>query len=127
MCVCVSVCTCRYVYVCGVCMCTDVCSCEFIWLVACYNDADSFVQSEPVTGDPDPIRIRVSCGPDIQAIRRPTHRMIQRFVLVRAVKTGWQFGSKTASFHVSACFCIISLFIVVSIVYMLLVLFHLTV
>ena len=42
-------------------------------------------------------------GPDTQAIRRPTHGMISRFVPVRAVKTRRRFESKIASFHVSAC------------------------
>ena len=64
-------------------------------------------------GDPDPIRIRVRSGPDTMAIRRPIPGMIRRSVPVRAVKTRWRFGSETASFHVSVCFCLISLIIIV--------------
>ena len=76
---------------------------------------------------PGPItetRTFVCWGPDTLTIRRPTHEMIRRFVLVRAVKTRWRFGSKTVSFHVSACYYVISLFTVVSSVYMLLLSFH---
>ena len=77
--------------------------------------------------DSDPIRIRVRCGPDTITIRIPIYGMIQRSVPVRAVKTRRWFGSKIISFHVSVCSCIIFLFIVISIIYMLLVLFHVTV
>jgi len=80
--------------------------------------------------NPDPlqeIRISVRYGPDKLAIRRPIHELIWRSVPVRAVKTRRRFGSKTASFHVHVCACIISLFIIVSIIYMLLVSFHVTV
>jgi len=58
------------------------------------------------TGDPDPIRIRAQFGPDTMVIWRPIHGMIRRSVSVRAVKTRWRFGSKTASFHVSVCSCV---------------------
>ena len=40
--------------------------------------------------------------------------MIRRSVLVRAVKTRWRVGSKTASFQVSVCSHIFSLFTVAS-------------
>jgi len=53
--------------------------------------------------------------------------MIQGLVPVRAVKTRRQFRPKTVSFHISVCFCIISLFIVVSSICMLLVSFHVTI
>jgi len=56
---------------------------------------------KPVTGDPDPIQICVRCGFDTLPIRRPTHEMIQRSILVRAVKTRRRIGSKIVSFHVS--------------------------
>jgi len=52
---------CVYMYVC----------CMYIYrvcLVVWYSDTDSFVQSEPITGDPDPIRICVRRGADILAI-----------------------------------------------------------
>ena len=55
----------------------------------------------PATGDPNMIQTCARCGPDTQAIRRPTHGMIRRSVSVRAVKTRRRFGSETASFHVS--------------------------
>ena len=46
---------------------------------------------------------------------------------VRALETRRLFGFKTASFHVSVCSCIIFLFLVVNIIYMLPVSFYLTV
>ena len=126
MCVCVSVCICKdirmyisrckyivcmYVHTCiciyvsvHVCVCVHVCksifkcTCVLECLVACYSITDSFVRFELVTWDTNPIRIHVRCGPDILAIRRLTHRMIQRFVPVRAVKTRRRLGSKIASF-----------------------------
>ena len=80
-----------------------------------------------VTGDPDLLRIGVCYGPNALASQRPTRRMIQRSVPVRAVKTRRQFSSKTASFHVSVCSCIFSLFLFVYIIRMLPISFHLTV
>jgi len=41
---------------------------EFMCPIAWCSDADSFVRSEWVTGDPDPIQIHNNYGPDIQAI-----------------------------------------------------------
>ena len=102
----------EYVYIYGVCMYTGVCSCEFMGWVACCNIADSFVRSEPITGDPDPIWIRARCKPDRLTIQKLIHRMIQRFVPVHSVKTRRRFRPKIASFHVRVCSCIISLFIV---------------
>jgi len=114
----VCVCTCGvhvwvHVLVCCVCVLILISLSVCVWLrgIAISN---SFVQFEPVTGDPDPIRIRIHCGPDILAIRRPTHEMIRRSVLVRAVKTKLRFGSKIALFYVSVCSCVISLFTVVT-------------
>jgi len=68
--------------------------------VAGYNGANSFVQSNPVTGNSDLIRIGVHCGPDTPAIQRPTYEMIRRSVPVHAAKTRLRFNSKIASFHV---------------------------
>ena len=46
-----------------------VCLCGIrVFTVACYSVADSFVQSDPVTEDPDSIRVGARCGPDSQAI-----------------------------------------------------------
>jgi len=115
------------VYVRSVCMCTGVCSCEFMCSVACCSDANSFVRSEPVTRDSDPIRIRDRYGPDSQAIRRPIHRIIRWSVLVRVVKTIQRFNFKTASFHVSICSCIIFFIYHCLYYYMLPVSFHVTV
>ena len=84
---------------------------------------DSFMQSELGNGRSE---LRVCCGPDARKIRRLIYRMIRRSVPVRTVKTRQRFGCKTVSFHVSVCSFIISLFIVVSIIYMLLVSFHVT-
>jgi len=67
-----------------------------------------------ITEDQNPIRTCVCCGSDRLAIRRPINGMIRRFLPVRAVKTRRWFGSKTASFHVSVCFCVIFLFIVIN-------------
>jgi len=66
-------------------------------------DPDTFVRSELVTGDPDSIQNCTRCGPDTLTIRRLTHEMIQRFMLVHALETRRRFGSETASFHVSVC------------------------
>ena len=79
------------------------------------------VRSDPFKEDTDPIRIGARHGSDIQAIRRPILGMIQRSVSVRAVKTRWRFGSKTASFHVSVCYCV---FKVIGMLYMLPLSFH---
>jgi len=85
-----------------------------VCLVAWYSDANSFMWSEPVIGDPDPIRIHVRSGPDTLAIRRLTYEMIGRFVPVHAVKTRRRFGSKISSFHVGVCSHVFSIFIVAS-------------
>ena len=60
-----------------------------VGLVACCSGADSFVRSEPVIGDLDPIWIRARYGPDTQEIRIHIYGMIRRLVLVRTVKTRW--------------------------------------
>ena len=108
--------------------CVYVYGCMFMWahvfMVAWNSVEDSLVRFELVTGDPDPIRIRVHWGPDTLAIRRPTHRMIQRFVAVRAVKTKWRFGFK---FHVSICSYLFSYLPLSVSIYILLVSFHVTV
>ena len=123
VCVCVGVWINIYMF-----LCVFICTCVFVyhhvWLVACYSDANSFVQSELVTGDPNPIRIHVRYGPDTLAIERLTHGMIWRSVPVHAVKTRRRFGSKITTFHVSVCSCIIFLLIIVSIIYMLSVSFQ---
>jgi len=115
-CTCIRVCV--FIYMHG---CVNVCMCVFGCMVQ---------RSGPVWWDPDPLQEIWICaryGPDILTIWRPIHGMIRRSVPVRAVKIRRRFGSKIASFHVSVCSCIISLFIVVSIIYMLLVSFHVTV
>jgi len=73
------------------------------------------------------LQIGVRYGPNTMAIRRQIHEMIRRLVPVHAMNTRRRFGSKTASFHVSVSSCIIYLFIVVCIVYMLFISFHVTV
>jgi len=129
MCVCVSSCSwvlLAYVHVClsvymhvhTVCMCLYINMC--IWLrVAAAMDPFGEIQTHSwdpnqVTGDPDPIWIRIRCGSDTLAIRKPTNGIIWRFIPVRAVETRWRFGSKIASFHVSFCLCLIFLFTVVT-------------
>jgi len=67
----------------------------------------------------DPDRLQkiqncVRCGPDTLAIRKSTHRTIQRSIPVRAMKARRRFWSKTASFLVSVCSCAIFLFTVVT-------------
>ena len=54
---------------------------------------------------------------DTLAIRIRTYEMIWRSVPIHAVKTRQQFRSKSTSFHVSVCSCIISLLTIVSSVY----------
>ena len=63
------------------------------------------VRSGPVVEDPNPIWICARCEPDTMVIRRPIYGMSRRSVLVSAVKTIRQFGSETASFHVSVRSC----------------------
>jgi len=99
----------------------------YMCFIECCSDVDSFVRSEPVTRDLDLIWICACYERDSLAIQRLTHGMIQRFVLVRTVKTRRRFSSKITSFHVSVCSCIISIFIIVSIIYMLLILFYVTI
>ena len=118
-----------YMYVCGcvpLCVYTCVCvsSCVRLRVAAFWI---RLVGSGPIAGDPDPIRIGVRYGPGTLAIRRPTYRMIRRSGPVRAVKTKQRFGSKIASFHVSVCFCFISLFTVVICICGLLLSFHVTI
>ena len=112
MCVCMWVYPCMYArvaclygYMCimGVCWFPFL----FVCLVACYSISDSFVRSESVTGDSDPIWIRNHYGPDTQAIREPIHGMIRRSVPVHVVKTRQRFSFETMSFHVSDYSCII--------------------
>ena len=117
----VGVCVYLYMYVCGY----SVCVCMHVWVlsmylylfvcVGCVLQHFGFIQWDPnpASGDPDPIQIRARCGPDTMAIRRPTHGMIRRSVPVRAVKIRRRFGSETASFQVSVCFYLNSLFPVV--------------
>jgi len=106
-CILVYVCVWVYTYVSG---CTCGCVRIYVYLsVAFCSDLDSFVRPKSVTGDPDPIRICANYEPDTLAIRKPTHEIIRRSPRVRAVKTRRRFGSKTASFHVSVCSCIIFL------------------
>jgi len=121
MCVCVCVYVCIYVCVCvylftyvclGVHMCVHgytrmyvrVCMCTSECSVACYGDVDSFVWSELGNKRLDSIRICTRYGPDTLVIQRPTYEMIQRSILVRAVKTRRWFGCKNVSFNVSICF-----------------------
>ena len=63
-----------------------------------------------VIGDSD----LCSSWTDTIVIRRPMHKIIRRFVAVCAGKIRLRFGSKIASFHVSVCFCLISLFTIVN-------------
>jgi len=69
------VCNCIYVgkrvcifYV-SMCVCVHVFIYHSVSMVAWYSVPDSFMQSESVTGDPDPICIHVRCEPDTLAIR----------------------------------------------------------
>jgi len=129
MCECVTV---LFVNVCGYTrMCPYARVGVFIFICMCWLRATAFricsVRSGPVAGDPDPIRIRARCGPNTMVIRRPMSGMIRRPVPVRAVKTRRRFGSETASFHVSVCFCLIFLFTVVYMYYVLLLSFHVTI
>ena len=116
-----------YLYSCGF-MC--------VWLRVAAS-TDLFVWSEfsnerlkfvPIM---DPIHWRfenwsIGWSKDTLAIRRPIHRMIQRFVSIHAVKIKQQFGSKIASFHVSVCSISLSQFTIVSSVHMLPLLLHVT-
>jgi len=88
--------------------------------------ADSLMRLEPVTGDPDLIRIHIHCRLDTLAIRRSIHRMIPRFIPARAVKTRRRFGSKIASFQVSVRSCAFSYLPLSVCVYILHLSFHVT-
>ena len=90
-------------------------SCEYmcVWLHVAAIRTRSW-DPNPVTEDPESIRICVRYEPNTLAIRRLTHEMIQIFVPVRAVKTRWRFEFKIASFHVSVSSHVISLFTVTS-------------
>jgi len=78
-----------------------------------------------LAGDPNPIRICAHYGLDTLAIRRLIHWMIWRSLLVCTVKTRKRFRSKTVSFSIYSR--IISLFIIISSIYMLLVSFYVTI
>ena len=98
--------------------CMGICSC--VSWVACCSVSNLFGEirthscdSNQTTGNPNTLREIRSCahyGPDTLTIRKLTHEMIRRFVPVRAVKTRGWFSFKTASFHVSVCFYLNSLF-----------------
>ena len=95
---------------CSMYLCLYVYTCMYAWVRLCVT-AFRTRSCDPnlVTGDPDSCH----CGPDAQVIQRPIHGMIRRSVPVRAVKTKRQFGSETASFHVSVCSCVIFFFTVI--------------
>jgi len=104
-------CICMWGHVYNVCVCVWISTCVFGCMSQRYK---LVVRSKSVTGDTDPIRIRVHYGLNTMAIRKLTHGMTWRFVPVCTVKTRRRFGSKIVSFHVSVCSCIISLFTLVS-------------
>ena len=108
----VCVCMYKFVYM-GVytCIYMYVCLCMF---VVYYSDVDPIAQFDPVTEDPNLIWIRICRVPIRQAIRRPTYKMIRRFIPIRIVQTRRQFELNTVSFHVSVCSYVISLFTIVS-------------
>ena len=85
-----------------------------VCLAACSAFWIHSVRSGPVAGDLDPIQICARYRPNTLAIRRLIHGMICRSVLARAVKTRRRFGSKTTSFHLSVCFCLIFSFTVIN-------------
>jgi len=101
-------------YYASMCVCVYVFVNQRVGLIACCSNVDSFVWSEPVTEKQNPIRIRVHCGPDTLAIRKPTHGIIRRSLPVRVVKTRRWFSFKITSFHVSVCSYVISLFTIIS-------------
>ena len=82
--------------------------------VVYYSNVDPIAQFDPVTEDPNLIWIRICRVPIRQAIRRPTYKMIRRFIPIRIVQTRRQFEPNTVSFHVSVCSYVISLFTIVS-------------
>ena len=98
------VCVCVRVYV-------RVSSCVRL-RVAVISDPFGEIQTRCRRSGPD----SDSCcyGPDTLVIRRLIHEMIRRFVPIRTVKTRQRFSSKTASFHVSICSYVFTLFTVAS-------------
>ena len=126
--ICIYLCVCVCIYVCiGVCTCAFMCTCGYMCLVTCYHDVDLFVHSKPGNRRPKPDldlcslwtryvgdlktdpwddpKIRTSsCSEDQTAIQFQNRVILYVFTLV--------------SF---------SQFIVVSSVYMLLELFHVTI
>jgi len=129
---------CMYVYTC-ICMCAwvytyvSVCTCRcsvYLYLFVCvgcvlqYFGSVRWVRTSCRRPGPDLNSCR--CGPDTMVIRRPIHEMIRRSVPVRAVKTRWRFGSKTASFHVSVRSCAFSYLPLSVCIYMLHLSFHVT-
>jgi len=108
----VYVCIYSCVYVC-VCVCRG-CVCGYMCLVICYNDADLFVRSEPGNKRPRPDLDLCSLWTWHIGDSQTDPWMIRRSVSVRAVKTRQWFGSKTASFHVSVYFCLVSYFTIVN-------------
>jgi len=114
MCVCVCVCVWIIMYIC-LCLCIHVCMAAAIWTRSC--DPDS------LTKDSDLFPLWTRYASDLKT----DPQTIWRSIPVRTMKTRRHFESKTVSFHVSVSFCIIFIFIVVSIIYLLLVLFHVTI
>ena len=116
MCVCMYVeCTRVYAYVRGVYVCAGMCTCMCVYWYSCefmfwMRVAVLLTRScdpSSVTEGLDSFRNYACSEPDTLVIQKPTHGMIRRFMLVRAVKTRRQFKFKAASFHVSVCSCII--------------------
>ena len=114
-----------YVYVYG---CVFVCILVFMCGAYVFVCISVILESRIVFAkEPDPIWTRVRKVSKCQSIWRPTYEMIQRSVPVRAIKTRRRFGSKLVSFHVSVYSCGISLFIIVSSIYILFVSFYVTI
>jgi len=104
--------TCTYGVHLGVCLSTCVIMFKYVRVcdmctVVCFSDSDPFGEIRTSYWRPGPDSGSCRSGPDTQAIRRPIHGMIRISVFVRAVKTRRRFGSETASFQVSVCFCLI--------------------
>jgi len=107
------VCTCRYICMYRVCARVRVYNCIrvslCVWMcVAAFRTRSCGPNS--VTGNSNWRPLWTRFTGDSKLI----YEMIRRSVPVRAVKTWWQFDSKMASFHVSVCSYVISLFTVVS-------------
>ena len=86
------------------CMSINMCVCMYSYVLHLYPDP--FIRFRPRNRR---FRLMFAVDPMRQAIRRPTRELTLRFRLDRTAQTQQLFRSKTASFHMSVLFYLLSI------------------